>query len=212
MRILQVAHVFKPLWESGGVARVAYEISKHLVAQGHELIIYTTNRSLYETNLETNRVLHLEGMRVYYFENLRKYFLRKTPPPVPYYLPFIAMKEVKQFDIIHIHGYRDLLTVIIHHYAKKYGIPYVLQAHGSLPMIMAKQRLKWIYDVFFGYRLLRDASKVIALSRTEAKQYRDMGVPEEKIEVMPNGIDLEYADLPPCACILFEGIRENLVS
>ena len=51
---------------------------------------------------------------------------------------------------------------------------------------------------FFGYRFLRDASKVITLSQTEAEQYRVMGVPEEKIAVIPNGIDLsEYDDLPP---------------
>ena len=32
----------------------------------------------------------------------------------------------------------------------------------------------------------------------EAEQYRAMGVPEEKIAIIPNGIDLsEYADLPP---------------
>jgi glycosyltransferase involved in cell wall biosynthesis len=73
-----------------------------------------------------------------------------------------------------------------------------LQVHGSLPRIGAKQQLKWIYDVLFGYRLLRDASKVIALTRVEAEQYRRMGVPEEKIAIIPNGIDLsEYAELPP---------------
>jgi glycosyltransferase involved in cell wall biosynthesis len=97
-----------------------------------------------------------------------------------------------------MHNYRTFQNIIVHHYAKKYGVPYVLQAHGSLPRIMAKQRLKWIYDVFFGYRLLRDASRVIALSGVEADQYRSVGVPEERIEVIPNGIDLsEYADLPP---------------
>ena len=43
-----------------------------------------------------------------------------------------------------------------------------------------------------------DAEKVIALSRIEAEQYRYMGVPEKKIEGIPNGIDLsEYTNLPP---------------
>jgi len=48
------------------------------------------------------------------------------------------------------------------------------------------------------HKLLRDASKVIALTQMEADQYRRMGVPEEKIAIIPNGIDLsEYANLPP---------------
>jgi glycosyltransferase involved in cell wall biosynthesis len=86
---------------------------------------------------------------------------------------------------------------VIHHYARKYNVPYVLQARGSLPRIGAWQKLKWVYDIFFGYRLLRDASKVIALTRIEAEQYKRMTVPEEKIAIIPNGIDLsEYAELP----------------
>jgi len=110
----------------------------------------------------------------------------------------IQAREVRNFDIVHIHGYRTFQNLVIYHFVKKYKIPYVLQAHGSLPRTMVKKKLKLVYDLFFGYRLLRDASKVVALSRVEADQYRAMGVPEEKIEVIPNGIDLsEYAELPP---------------
>jgi glycosyltransferase involved in cell wall biosynthesis len=87
--------------------------------------------------------------------------------------------------------------MVIWYYARKSGVPYVLQAHGSLPRTRAKRRLKLIYDLLFGYKVLKDASKVIALARTEAQQYRYMGVPKEKIAVIPNGIDLlEYGNLP----------------
>jgi glycosyltransferase involved in cell wall biosynthesis len=58
-----------------------------------------------------------------------------------------------------------------------------------------------LYDVVFGYRLLRDASKVIALTEIEAEEYVQAGVPRSKIAIIPNGIDLsEYADLPPKGC------------
>ncbi|NLZ29532.1 MAG: glycosyltransferase family 4 protein, partial [Methanomicrobiales archaeon] len=46
MKILQVTPFFKPLWESGGVARVAYDISRNLHESGHEITVYTTNRSI----------------------------------------------------------------------------------------------------------------------------------------------------------------------
>ena len=39
MKILQVTPFFKPLWESGGVARVAYDISRNL-RDGHEITVY----------------------------------------------------------------------------------------------------------------------------------------------------------------------------
>jgi polysaccharide pyruvyl transferase WcaK-like protein len=43
MKILQVTNFFKPSWESGGPARVAYGISKKLVERGHEVTVYTTD-------------------------------------------------------------------------------------------------------------------------------------------------------------------------
>lgn len=61
-----------------------------------------------------------------------------------------------------------------------------------------KERSKLIYDEFFGHKLLREASKVVALSQVEAQQYERMGVRSEKIAVIPNGIELsEFAKLPP---------------
>jgi len=68
---------------------------------------------------------------------------------------------------------------------------------GVLPYISFKM-LKYLYDSIVGFKILRGASKVIALSEIEASQYKAMGVPEEKIAIIPNGIDSsEYAKLPP---------------
>jgi len=197
MRILQVIPVFSDPF--GGPVAVARSISKEL-AKRHEVTVYTTTAldSRHDFDPKEEEV---NGYRVIYF--------KRTFKPLCYTgffgqlnLSSGMMKAVKEnlrkFDIVHVHSWQQFPDIMVHHYATKYGIPYVLQVHGSLPRIMAKQRLKWIYDVFFGYKLLRDASKVIALSRVEAEQYRHMGVPEEKIAVIPNGIDLsEYADLPP---------------
>ena len=47
MKILQVTPFFKPLWESGG-GQVAYDISRNLHENGHEITVYTTNRSIYQ--------------------------------------------------------------------------------------------------------------------------------------------------------------------
>ena len=52
--------------------------------------------------------------------------------------------------------------------------------------------------MFFRNNILQKATKVVALNRFEADQYMRMGVPEEKIAIIPNGLDLsEYANLPP---------------
>jgi glycosyltransferase involved in cell wall biosynthesis len=112
-----------------------------------------------------------------------------------------AKKYLKEFDIIHVHEYRTFQNLVVHHYAEKYGLHYILQAHGSLPRNTPRQGLKWMFDVLFGHRILKSASTVIALNHAEARQYRNMGVPERKIRIIPNGIDLsEYSTLPCKGC------------
>jgi glycosyltransferase involved in cell wall biosynthesis len=198
MRILIVINTFPPAWQAGGPVRIAYEICRELVKRNHEVVVYTTDvyskppQSRYEENPTV-----MEGITVYRFKNLSDKLARKNMPIAIGMMPSLE-KSMREFDIVHAHLYRCFQAVQVHHYARKYGVPYVLQAHGSLPRIGVWRRLKWLYDALFGYRLLRGASKVIALSRIEAEQYRSMGVPEEKIAIIPNGIDLsEYANLPP---------------
>jgi glycosyltransferase involved in cell wall biosynthesis len=196
MKILQVVPVFSDPF--GGPVTVVRSISKEL-AKKHEVVVYTTT-ALDPKHDSDPLEEEVNGYKVIYF--------KRTLKPLCYSgifgqlnLSYDMMQAVKQhlreFDVVHVHSWQQFPDVLVHHFATKYGIPYVLQVHGSLPRIMVKQRLKWIYDVFLGYKLLKDASKVIALSRIEAVQYKCAGVPAEKIAIVPNGIDLtEYSDLP----------------
>lgn len=190
MKILQVTNFFKPSWEAGGIARVAYEISKNLVQQGHEVTVFTTDG--FKSRLKTikNKPVNVDGINTYYFRNLSNY-LTKRNIVIPYYLPFIARIKIQDFDVIHIHEHRTLLAVIVHYYSKKYNIPYVLQAHGTLPNTIGKQNLKKIFDVLWGNKILKDASKLISVSNTEVDQYLQMNVPIEKMVIIPNGIDVD---------------------
>ena len=197
MKILQVSNFFKPSWESGGPARVVYEISKKLIERGHEVTVYTTDGYKSRLDVEKNKPVDVDGVKTYYFRNLSSYLTKKMLLPIPYYLPVVASREIKDFDVIHIHGYRNIPAVVARHYAQKYNIHYIIQPHGSVLPIFQKQGLKKFFGMLFGYRILRDASKVIALTKTEAEQYKKMGMDEDKIEIAPNGIDLsEYEKLP----------------
>lgn len=197
MRILQVSNFFKPFWETGGVTKVGYELSCNLVKIGHEVTVYTTDGYNPEFQIEVNEPVDVDGIRVYYFKNLFKNIIRKANLTFPYYLPFVLRKEIREFDIIHIHEHRTLSAAIVHYYAKKHGIPYVLQSHGSVLPFFQKNTLKKIFDWFFGNNLLNDAARLIALTETEANQYIQMGVDDSKIVTIPNGINTEeFRDLP----------------
>ena len=197
MKILQVTNYYKPSWESGGPARVAYEISKKLVQRGHEVTVYTTDGFKLRLDVEKNKPVNIDGIKTYYFRNLSGYLSGRVLP-TPYYAPIIARKEIMNFDVIHIHE-NNTLGFIVHHYAKKYGIPYVLQGHGSLLCQMSgkKRMIGRVWNTLFERPTLFEASKVIALTETEAEQCKNIGVPNNKIEIVSNGINLsEYENLP----------------
>ncbi len=198
MKILQVTNFFKPSWESGGPARVAYEISKKLVERGHEVTVYTTDGFKWRIDVEKNKPADVDGIKTYYFRNLSSYLTRKMNLPIPYYLPIVARRTLRDFDMIHIHEYRTVLAIVVHHYAKKYGIPYILQPRGSIPRA-SKSKQKKLFDALFGRAIIKDASKIIASSKLESDQYWDVfpDLEGEKIVHIPNGIDLEtYQNLP----------------
>jgi len=199
LKILLVIPYFYPAEAFGGPVKVAFDVGKELVKRGHDVVVFTSDARDLENRLgvESDEV---EGMSVYYFRNLSMFFVKWSKLFITPDLYRKMKLDIESFDIIHAHEYRTYQNIVVHKFAKKYGVPYVLQAHGSLPKV-GRQARKWLYDVLFGLNLLRDASKGIALSSAEAEQYRRMGVPEEKITIVPNGIDLaEYANLPAKGC------------
>lgn len=195
MKILQVIPYFVPAWDYGGPLQVCYQLSRELVKRGHEVVVYTTDSLNAKSRIAEPEEI-MDGIEVKRFRNLSNTLAYKHNISFPLGM-LLSANEIKNFDIIHIHEYRVPQNACIHHYSKKYGVPYVLQAHGSLPVDAPKQILKKRYDSVWGHRILNDASRLIALTPTEAEQYKSMGVSEDKIEIVPNGIDLsEFESLP----------------
>ena len=197
MKILQVISSFPPAYAYGGPAKVAYELSKELVKIGHDVTVYTTDvynsksRGKYDTN-----PIWLDGIEIYHFKNLSNTLAHNNFP----FAPFIAKAlndRLEDFDIIHLHEYRSFQSLILHYFATKKRVPYVLQAHGSVPRIMRMEKLKSLYDTIRGYDIINDASKIFALTNTEAKSYVEMGANINKIEIVQNGLKLsDYINLP----------------
>jgi glycosyltransferase involved in cell wall biosynthesis len=186
MKILQVTPFFSPV--HGGSAEVPYHLSKELAKRGHEVTVYTSDFKLSHDYIDS-----IPKVRVRAFRTWSSWAnLYVTPGMIGK-----AKQEIERFDVIHMHNYRTFQNIVVAHYARKYGTPYMLQAHGSLPRIAARQGLKQLYDTAWGYKLLRDASRVIAVTEIEAGQYKSMGISEDKVAVLPYGIDLdEFDNLP----------------
>ena len=196
MRILQVTPTFMPS-NFGGIS-LFYNLSKNLTKRGHEVVVYTTDiKDRYSRLTEIQGGRNIDGIKVCYYRNISNTLATKYRLSVPRGMSLAIRRKINSFDIIHLHNFRTFQNILIHHYAKKYDIPYVLQAHGSLTTFFHKRWLKRIFDVIWGRRILKDVSKVFALTPIEAEQYKNMGVSEHKIEIVPNGLDLsEFDNLP----------------
>ena len=196
MKILQICPIFPPCPKSlaSGVTNVVYGLSKELARRGHEVKVYTSAALGLNKKIDhVNNPVSIEGIEVHYFPYTASYYtFFITPSIIP-----VMRKSLKHFDIIHLHDIRCFQSIICHHYAMQYNIPYVLQTNGSLPRMVGERRLKWLLDTAFGYRILRDASKVIAVTGVEAEQLRNRGLSENEIKIVPPGIDYtEFEHLP----------------
>jgi glycosyltransferase involved in cell wall biosynthesis len=193
MKILQISPYFNNNSASGST-KVAFDISHELVKRGHIVVVYASDKGKggAEKEFEAN-----DGLSVYHFPTIGSKFTRKLKLFITPYFMYKLRREIRTFDVIHLHEYYTFQNIMVHYYGKKYHIPYVLQAHGSLPR-NTKILRKWFFTMLFGYPLLKDALKVIALSQSEAKMYLSMGVSQKKIDIISNGINLAaYSDLPP---------------
>ncbi len=197
MKILQVTNFFKPAWESGGVTRVCYELAKNLSLTKNDVTVYTTDGFHSRLNVKTNVPVDVDGIRVYYFYNLLIPLVKKMNLTTPYYMPFILRKQIKEYDIIHIHEHRTLMAAFVHHYAKKYQIPYVLEPQGTILRMGRMQYLKKIFDSLVGYDIIKDSSKVIAGTELESHEEESMGVSPDRIALILPGYDIDsYQKLP----------------
>jgi glycosyltransferase involved in cell wall biosynthesis len=201
MKILQVVPYFYPAWAYGGIPRVVYELSKELVRKGHEVTVYTTDAlDAHSRNSSGGKTVTVDGIKVHYLRNLSNGLAYNYQLFLPLGLNRLAGQNIASFDVIHLHGHRNILNNIIHYHAKKNNKAYVLSGHGTIPRIERRIFVKTLFDKLFGNRVLRDAGCFVAVSESEVKQYEEMRVRKEKVRVIYNGIDTGS-----CASILPTG-------
>ena len=198
MKIAQVISTPPFAWATGGPARVVYELSKELVKRGHEVTILTTD--LYKPNqryVSRETPECVDGIQVFRFRYISDWLAWKHKTYISIGLMRYLRDHLREYDIVHLQDLISVHAIATAKYCKKHDIPYVLTTHGSIPWPIEEGCLKRLFGVTFGYKILRDASKVIAINKTEAEQCRKLDENKNKIEIVPNGIDLsEYDNLP----------------
>ncbi len=192
LRILHIVPYFNPAWAYGGPVRVAYELNKRLVERGHDVLIYTTDALDANFRSPAGEQL-IDGVKVRRFPNLSN-AMAWNRLFIPLGFGQRLAHLMKEFDVIHLHEFRTLQNVYALPGLRRFKLPYIVMPQGGLPPELGRTTLKHIYDAVYGRRLLRNASRLHALTNMEAEQYRALGVPERRIIIIPNGIDVTAYD------------------
>jgi glycosyltransferase involved in cell wall biosynthesis len=189
VKVVQVIPEFPPPLIGGGGYHV-YNLSKELVRRGVDVTVFTLNVGntflLKKTEVET----HFGKAKV--FRVPASYIPKTTYPIAPKLIPLLLKENP---DIIHAHGYQVFTTDAALTVSKIKKIPLVLTLHG-FPRGFDKLTHRAHFNLI-GKETLKRAKKIISVSRMVAHEFRVIGVPKEKIAIIPNGVDLEeYKQLP----------------
>ena len=200
MKICYCTLGFPPATGLGGPTLNAYYLTKALIGKGHAVTVVCTNLTAKHQKLfpETRRLMR-EGVDVIYVNTyelmplgLHSFGLHIQPGVVGFF-----KRELKNYDLVHVDGYRDFDVVAASYFCRNYNVPYVMQTRGAMRPIYSSLVAKRTYDWLFGRRILEGCSLFIASSSREASDYSGVIRPSQKVAVIPNGIEAaEYAKLP----------------
>lgn len=174
--------------KGGGAARSTYNLALSLKSRGHHVTVFTSDWGMKEARFEQEKSLEMVVSRC----KVDAFGFLYTPG---------MKKELEAHsrvvDLLDFNNFRTYQNVVASRFAARHGVPYVVRARGSMPLI-GKAYLKRMFDQVYGDKILGGSSKVIALTNDESNQYRDFGIPPQKISIIPNGVDLSsYTDQPP---------------
>lgn len=162
----------------GGTAERTFQMSKAIAEAGEECVIITLDIGMTpQRRKELNRVVIVELPCLW-----RRYFIPK--------FSYRRLKKIVQsVDIIHIMGHWTLLYAIIYFMARRLGKPYVVCSAGNIMIYGRSKILKNIFNWIIGNKIIRNASGHIAITTGEIRQFESYGVRQNKISVIPNGIN-----------------------
>ena len=187
MKIAQVISTPPFAWATGGCARVAFDLSKALVDRGHDVTILTTD--LYEPGQrypQCHRIECIDGIKIIRFENISDNLAWNHKLYISPKLIMYLKNHSRDYDLIHLQDLLSLHALVTSYYCAMYNIPYILTTHGSLPWLHKQRLFNKIGRRLFNNLVLKNASKILVLNRTEARLCKDLGV--HHIEIVPNGV------------------------
>jgi glycosyltransferase involved in cell wall biosynthesis len=211
LRILHVTPCFEGAWAYGGVPRVAAAQCRELARRGHRVTVATTDARDQTTRLAADQarpgsIRHPwpvesldDNLQLRVFPNLSNRIAYDLQLYLPLGLGHHLASHGESYDVAHLHGFHNLPGVIAARHLRRAGVPFLLQPHGTAPLIERRRLAKWIFDRVAGRRVMDDAQLLIALTGAEQRQLLDLEVEPQRIEIVANPIELDEVEPAPAA-------------
>jgi glycosyltransferase involved in cell wall biosynthesis len=184
LRVLMVTPRYPPY--VGGVEQHVHEVAQRLRRSGTAVTVLTTDREgalprFEQDGVPVERVRAWPRGRDYYFA-----------PSI--YRAIVARRG--EWDLVHVQSYHTFVAPISMTAALRSGLPYVLTFHGGGHSSRGRQMLRGPQRRALR-PLVRRASRLVAVARFEIDLYSTAyGVPPDRFELIPNGIDVAFAGSP----------------
>lgn len=191
MKILNVVPWLAPRY--GGPATFVPDAAAALSKRGHEVEIVTTNvDGPGVLDVDTRASVDWRGVATsFHAVHAPKRYLTSRSMLVD------LRRRIPTVDVVHIHGLYRFHGSASSALACWAGVPYVLQAHGSLDPWHRDQRrrVKDVYHVLVEDRIIGSAAAMISTSARERGALRDLRL-RVPIWTIPIGIDAENLRRP----------------
>ena len=185
VNVLFATPAYWPAVAFGGPIWVARNLTEGLVRRGHRVDVVTTSlRSIGAPPASRSRTSTrvVDGVAVHELATPLRYRWMGITPTLP-----LRLQSLPKPDIVHVFGFRDVVTTVTAAWCRARRIPYVFE---PLDMIVPQFRnipVKRAFDRVLGDPVVRGAQLVIANSGREREQLVAADIEVERIVIRPNG-------------------------
>ena len=206
MKILHVIPWLAPRY--GGPATLVPEACAALAARGHDVEIVSTNADgAAVLPVPTGGIIDWNGARTTF---------HPVDLPARYLTSWSLLADLRRrlstFDVVHTHGLYRFPGLAAATIARSSGIPYLIQAHGSLDPWHRRHRqsAKDLYHLFVEDPVIDGAAAMVCTSAREQDSIRRLGyiVPTQVVPVGVNAAQLRATDSVMVAAI--DGVSAEL--
>ncbi|WP_404473147.1 glycosyltransferase [Microbacterium aerolatum] len=181
MRVLGVVTLVSPHGEYGGPVRVAVNQLRELASRGHDVVLAGGCRGF-----DGRPLAEIEGVPA------RLFPARTLLPGMGFaglWSPGLLRglrSHVREFDVVHVHAARDMVTLPAARLAQRAGIRTVLQTHGMIDE--SANPLAAPLDAVVTRRALRDATAVTYLTPEERRSLEVVSRAGARLVPLTNGV------------------------